>query len=81
MPKTQKTVHNGISRETMADLFEIQVRGKAAESFLRSGVEPTDEHWKILNGDREITLRDIGEIGYLTGYEMEFRLEDTPAKK
>lgn len=51
------------------ELFELQVRGRAATAFAYGEVPPGD-YWPLLRGEVEITMRDIGEIGYLTGFNM-----------
>jgi hypothetical protein len=66
-----------VKLETFVELFGFQVRGTVATAFVYSGVEPTDKQWKMLRGEAEFTMRDIGEIGYDTGYKMHMQLSQS----
>jgi hypothetical protein len=59
-----------------ADLFEISVRGSLAYAFYLSHKHPTKQQWEMLQGKRDITLRDIGEVSYATGISMDLEFVD-----
>lgn len=63
-----------LSKEEYTELFEIKVRGVCAAAFLAQDIAPTLEHMSMLRGKREITMRDIGEIGYSTGCNFKLDL-------
>ena len=52
------------SIETAGELFEITVRGALAGAFAQTGVEPDEDQWEMLRGEREITMRDLGNIAH-----------------
>jgi hypothetical protein len=70
-----------LNAEQASELFEIRCRGAMAEAFHSSGVEPTSEQWKILRGERELTLRDIAEIGFATDVKFAFSFHDIEDEK
>lgn len=70
-----------LSMEQLAELFEIQTLGTVAAAFVFGDVPPTKSHWEMLRGQREITLRDLGEIEGLTGYNMQLTLTDREPKE
>lgn len=63
-----------LSRAEFVALFEIQTRGTIATAFAYSGVKPNDEHWKLMRGKKQTTMRDLAEIGHLTGHNMHLQL-------
>ena len=65
-----------MTKDEFAELFSLRVRGVLAAAFSHSDTTPTDEQWKMLRGECEITERDIGEIGWLTDCEMQFQAID-----
>ena len=66
-----------ITSEENSELFELQVRGGLADAFAYSGMSP-DAYWPLLRGEREITLRDIGEVSAVTGFNMTLQLSRRP---
>lgn len=71
-----------LTKDEFTELFEMQVRGTIATAFVYGQVPPM-EYWSMLRGEEELTLRAIGEIGHLTGFNMNMQLserrnEDTP---
>lgn len=59
-----------MTRDQMAQLFDLQCRGALAAAFIHAGREPTEEQWDMLHGMREITLGDIGGIGFDTVFNF-----------
>ena len=57
---------------TYGELTELRVRGLFALMMQQRHVEPTEDEWDILNGEREITARDLGEIAGKYGFEVNF---------
>lgn len=57
--------------ETKCELMSLRFRGMLAAMFVKSGITPSDEQWKYLSGDREITIAVIGAIAHQTGSELE----------
>lgn len=64
-------MNEAYSKETAAELFELRVRGLLALAFSRRGVEPNGDQWDMLRDEKEITLRDVGEITYLLDFDIE----------
>ena len=62
-----------MTKEEQLELFEVGLRGDIAKCFMMARVSPK-EHWAIIRGDREITVRDIAEIGYLTGFDINIKI-------
>lgn len=62
--------------DVMAALFVISVRGMLAKMFMLRRTDPSSEQWKMLNGDADITARDLGEIAAELNFELEFRVTD-----
>jgi hypothetical protein len=56
-------------------LFEIQTQGAIATAFVYSGVAVEDKHWNMMTGAAEVTMRDLGEIGFITGMNMSLNLQ------
>lgn len=67
-----------LTKDERTELFLLQVRGNMATAFQHSGVTPTNDDWCILRGVDEPTMRQIGEIGYRTGFNMHLQLVDIP---
>lgn len=67
-----------LSKDENAELFEMRARGALAMAFHLSDVSPGEEYWPILRGEEEITLRAMGEVGYLTGCNMMIQMVDRP---
>jgi hypothetical protein len=57
-----------------SQLFQIQIQGAIATAFVFSGVPIEDNHWDMMTGSAEITMRDLGEIGFLTGVNLTLNL-------
>jgi hypothetical protein len=64
-----------VNKNDKVDLFVISTRGLLTEAFARSNVSP-GEYWPVLRGEKEPTMRDIGEIGFVTGLQMKISFED-----
>lgn len=64
----------------MADLFQISWRGVLATAFANTYVTPSEQQWEMLNGDREVTLRDIAKVGHDTGTTFEMKFVDPTQK-
>ena len=60
--------------ETYAELMELRFRGAMAAAISFSGVSPSAECWRVLRGETECTLRDMGEIMHMTGLDFEISL-------
>lgn len=71
---------NEITREEYGELFELRVRGSLADAFVYGGMSPS-EYWPLLNGEKEITMRDIGEISAVTGFNMNLQLSRRPVQE
>jgi hypothetical protein len=56
-----------LTKDAFSELFEIQVRGAVAAAFVYSQTDP-GKYWPLIRGDQPLTMRDIGDIGHLTGY-------------
>jgi hypothetical protein len=63
----------GLSKETTVELFDLQVRGLIATVFASAGIEPNEQAWAMLRGEKEVTMRDLGEISALGDFRLEFR--------
>lgn len=62
-----------LTKEEYTELFTIQVRGAIATAFIYGNIPP-ENYWPMVNGEQELTMRAVGEIGYLTGYNMHMQL-------
>jgi hypothetical protein len=62
-----------LSKETTVELFELQVRGLIATIHITARVEPDDRSWQMIRGEREVTMRDLGELTMLGDFRFEFR--------
>lgn len=65
-----------MTRDDFVDLFALQVHGAIAGAFVRSNINPSEAHWKMLKGDAPLTMRAIGEIGLLTDTNIHIELRD-----
>lgn len=74
------TEHN-LSKEQLAELFRIQTIGTTAAAFAFGNVRPTKPQWEMLRGQREFTMRDLGEISFVTGYNMRLTIMDYAPKE
>jgi hypothetical protein len=63
------------TRDEYAEMYEIRMRGAAAAMFMARRMSP-GKYWPVVKGISELTLRDIGEIGFISGYEV--RIEMAP---
>ena len=66
-----------MNKDAFTELFEIQVRGTIATAFAYVEVEPEMKHWEMMRGNQSPTLRDIAEIGHMTGYNMNIQLSQS----
>lgn len=64
-----------LTREEFSDLFELTVAGTMAQAFTHAQIVPTKIQWEQLKGIREFTMRDIGEIGFVTGTQLNIHLQ------
>lgn len=64
------------SVDVNASLFVLTVRGTLAKMFMLRQTDPSHEQWQMLNGGREITMRDLGEIAGELDFELDFRVTD-----
>lgn len=62
-----------LTKDEAVVLFEVRTRGVLAAAFSCANISPGD-YWQCINGKREITMRDIGEISHLTGCEIHMQL-------
>jgi hypothetical protein len=60
--------------DEVVELLEIQCRGSVATAFARADLMPTSSEWQMMRGDREITMRDLGEIGFKTDVKFTMSL-------
>lgn len=58
-----------LTRDEYLELFDIRVRGALATAFSHSDTMPGKDHWDMLRGSTEITMRDVAVVGYLTHCE------------
>ena len=65
-----------LTRDDRTELFLAQVRGTIASAFNHSGVSPLPEEWAAIRGEIDLTMRQIGEIGHRTGFNMHINLID-----
>lgn len=68
-----------LSKEDFCKLFEIGCRGQLASAFYHTQTAPTPEQWDMLNGKREISMRDMGEISFATALEFSLNMSAIPA--
>ena len=66
-----------LSQEQAAELFTIRIRGAMAAAFEHANIIPTYEQWAMLTGTREITMRDLGEISFITRVHFSLSFQDT----
>ena len=59
-----------LTKDEAAELFTMQVRGAIATAYLHANLTPLPHHAQMIRGTREITMRDIGEVGFHTGVEF-----------
>jgi hypothetical protein len=59
-----------LTRDEAVELLEIKCRGSVATAFAYADLMPTSSEWQMMRGSREITLRDLGEIGFKTDVEL-----------
>ncbi|QJA43018.1 hypothetical protein [Phaeobacter phage MD18] len=59
-----------LTKDETAELFTVQVRGAIATAYLHANKTPLPHHAQMIRGTREITMRDIGEVGFETGVEF-----------
>lgn len=68
------------TKDVAAELFEIRVRGALAMMLDLRKLEPTSEEWEMIRGQRDVTMRDIGEISHRANFNVlvvtEVRRED-----
>ena len=62
-----------MNKETYVTLFETMVRGVIASAYLHRTTKPTNNILEVINGTREISLREIGEIGFWLDVDFVFR--------
>ena len=70
-----------MTKDEFTELFAMQVRGSVATAFVHSRAEICDEHWQMLRGEKEFTMRDLGEIGHLTGVNPHLVLRQLPERE
>jgi len=63
-----------LDRETFSGLFEVQTRGAIATAFIYGAVEPSQHQWAMMDGTTDPTMRDIADIGYITGFNVNLEL-------
>ena len=73
---TEEIKTDALTRDDRTELFTVQVRGAIATAFAHSGVAPEIEDWAVIRGDTDPTMRQIGDIGYRTGFNMYVQLID-----
>jgi hypothetical protein len=73
---SEETTTEGLTRDELTELFLVQVRGTIATAFAHSGEIPDQNDWDAIRGLKEPTMRQIGEIGYRTGFNMYVQFRD-----
>ena len=68
------------SQDMAVELFEIRIRGMLARMFSARQTDPSPEQWEMLRGNREITLRDIGEIAFHLDFSVDLSLQSLKAE-
>ena len=63
-----------MTKDDFTELFAMQIRGSISTAFIYSKAPISDEHWDMLRGEAEFTMRDMGEIGYITGFNLNLQL-------
>ena len=63
-----------MTQSEFTELWMLSLRGTVATAFSHSQAQISDEHWAMLRGEVEFTMRDIGEIGHITGFNMNLQL-------
>lgn len=59
-----------LTKDETGELFTMQVRGLLATAYLHANMSPLPHHAQMIRGTREITMRDIAEVGFHTGVEF-----------
>lgn len=70
-----------LNKDDYTELFELRIRGILASGFAVSNVLPNAKHWKMLRGETDITMRDIGEINHITNVSLELHLMQRPPRE
>lgn len=55
-----------MDKDTAVELFEIRCLGALAAAFQHAEKTPDENQWAMLRGEREVTMRDMGEISFAT---------------
>lgn len=66
-----------MTKDECIELFEVRVRGMIATAFAYRGISP-GEYWPMIRGEKEITLRAIGEVDHITGFSTILELSERP---
>lgn len=69
-----------MNKETYVTLFETMVRGVIASAYLDRETEPPYSVLELINGSREISLREIGELGFELDVDFVFRAIAKPTQ-
>ena len=73
---TDEIKEDALSSDDRTELFLVQVRGTIATAFLYSSVAPDEKDWAVIRGNTDPTMRQLGEIGHRTGFNMHVQLHD-----
>ena len=68
-------------KENLCNLLFISVRGEIAKAFINRDMNPTPEEWMLLNGNKELTLRDLGELAYKLDYNPVWSFDPIPEEQ
>ena len=65
------------------ELLQIRMRGMFARMFDIRMAEPSPEVWQFLRGERDMTMRDMGELAHELRFHIDIgfidrRQEDAP---
>lgn len=55
-----------MDKDTAVELFEIRCLGALATAFQHAEKTPDANQWAMLRGEKEVTMRDMGEISFST---------------
>lgn len=71
-----------LTKDEAVELFMIKTRGAVAAAFDYASLPPDKKQWEMLRGEAEITMRDMGEIGFhtITQFNLSFQ-ERLPREK
>jgi hypothetical protein len=66
-----------MTKDEAAELLQLRLRGMFARMYSRRQLRPGHDMWQFMRGERDMTIREMGEVAFALGFDVAIEMIDT----